>query len=131
MMGPSFGSGIFNMGGSFGPPTVFMLLFSGICIAILGLILFIIISGISRWHSNNSSPRLTVDASVVAKRMEVHRHRHEHSHSSSTWYYATFEVESGDRVELGVSGSQYGLLVEGDQGKLTFQGTRYLGFERA
>ena len=29
-----------------------------------------------------------------------------------------------------MDGSQYGLLVEGDRGNLTFQGTRYLGFQR-
>ena len=29
-----------------------------------------------------------------------------------------------------MDGDEYGLLVEGDQGLLTFQGTRYLGFER-
>jgi hypothetical protein len=33
-------------------------------------------------------------------------------------------------MELRVDGEEYGLLVEGDQGLLTFQGTRYLGFER-
>ena len=48
----------------------------------------------------------------------------------STSYYATFQVESGDRMELNLSGQEYGLLAEGDRGKLTFQGTRYLGFER-
>ena len=47
-----------------------------------------------------------------------------------TTYYATFQVESGDRMELEVDGSDYGMLVEGDMGKLMFQGTRYLGFER-
>jgi len=26
--------------------------------------------------------------------------------------------------------SEFGLLVEGDEGVLSFQGTRYLGFER-
>ena len=50
--------------------------------------------------------------------------------SSSTSYYVTFEVESGDRMELSVSGSEYGMLAEGDTGTLKFQGTRYLGFER-
>ena len=45
-------------------------------------------------------------------------------------YYVTFQVESGDRMELTVSGSDYGMLVEGDIGKLSFQGTRYLGFQR-
>ena len=44
--------------------------------------------------------------------------------------YATFQVESGDRMELSMTGTEYGLLAEGDRGKLTFQGTRYLGFER-
>ena len=42
----------------------------------------------------------------------------------------TFQVESGDRIELNVSGPEYGMLVEGDRGDLSFQGTRYLGFER-
>lgn len=52
-------------------------------------------------------------------------------HHSSTRYYATFQVESGDRMELAVSGPEYGMLAEGDRGTLTFQGTRYLGFERS
>lgn len=46
------------------------------------------------------------------------------------FYYVTFEVESGDRMELHVPGREYGQLAEGDKGKLSFQGTRYLGFER-
>lgn len=52
-----------------------------------------------------------------------------HSYNYSK-YFVTFEFESGDRVEMPVDGSEYGLLVEGDTGKLTFQGTRYLGFSR-
>ena len=51
-------------------------------------------------------------------------------HLSSTTYYATFQVESGDRMELRLSGAEYGMLAEGDRGRLTFQGTRYLSFER-
>ena len=50
--------------------------------------------------------------------------------TTDTSYYVTFQVESGDRMELSVTGSEYGMLVEGDEGKLSFQGTRYLGFER-
>lgn len=49
---------------------------------------------------------------------------------SSTSYYVTFQVDSGDRMELSVSGSEYGVLAEGDKGQLTFQGTRYLTFDR-
>ena len=42
----------------------------------------------------------------------------------------TFEVESGDRIEFHITGLQYGKLKEGDTGVLSFQGTRYLSFER-
>ena len=93
------------------------------------------VKGIGTWHKNNNSPRLTVPAKVVSKRTSVsHGHHHSasgHMHTTgSTRYYATFEVESGDRMELALSGSEYGMLAEGDTGKLTFQGTRYLSFER-
>ena len=85
------------------------------------------------WNKNNKSPRLTVEAKIVEKRTDYRRTRsgtnNMHSHSR-TDYYVTFEVESGDRMELELQGQEYGLLVEGDKGKLTFQGTRYLGFER-
>ena len=33
-------------------------------------------------------------------------------------------------MEMNVGGQDYGMLAEGDVGKLTFQGTRYLNFER-
>ena len=54
-----------------------------------------------------------------------------HHHSTSTTYFITFEVESGSRMKLKVKDKGYGLLAEGDSGKLTFQGTRYKGFDRA
>jgi hypothetical protein len=78
-----------------------------------------------------------VDAKVIAKRMKTNHNVYHHTsdiamhHSSvSTQYYVTFEVESGDRLEFLLPDSEYGMLVEGDIGKLTFQGTRYKGFER-
>lgn len=109
-------------------------------IIIFGLFLFTIAKGISQWNKNNHSPRLTVEAKIVSKRINVDHHTHHNggditgAHgvhtTSSTYYYVTFEVESGDRIEFLVNGSEYGYLVEGDVGKLSFQGTRYLGFER-
>jgi len=50
--------------------------------------------------------------------------------TTSTTYYATFQMESGDRMELRLDGYEYGMLAEGDRGKLSFQGTRYLSFEK-
>ena len=118
----------FGMGGS-----VFMALFILVFLAILGTFLAMLLRGISQWSRDNRSPRLTVGALVTAKRTNVSRHSGAggagHT-ASSTTSYATFEVESGDRMELQLSGQDYGLLAEGDRGYLTFQGSRYLGFER-
>lgn len=89
-----------------------------------------------QWKRNNESPVLTVDATMVTKRTDVHHHSRNtgtdnmHHMSSSTTYYTTFEVNSGDRLEFKIRDTEYGMLVENDRGKLTFQGTRYLGFER-
>ncbi len=104
----------------------------------LGIVVVGIVRGVCQWHRNNQSPRLNVNATVVSKRMDVRHHHHHHGgqaefgmHTSTyRTYYATFEVDSGDRMELSVPTSEYGMLVEGDKGILTFQGTRYLGFQR-
>ena len=92
----------------------------------------ILVKIIGQWHNNNQSPRLTVPAVVVAKRGHTtHHHDAGNLSHSSTTYYVTFQIESGDRLERHVPHSQFGYLVEGDRGDLTFQGTRFLGFERA
>lgn len=113
----------------------FQIMFTVTFVLVIGMFIVTAVRGISQWNKNNNSPRLTVPALIVAKRTNVTRHHHggangHHHHHTSTTYYVTFQVESGDRMELHVNGSEYGMLVEGDQGNLSFQGTRYLGFER-
>ena len=127
-MGFGFGFSAFDV--------MFVLMFGVI------LVLFIVtaVRGISTWSKNNHSPRLTVEATVVSKRQNTSVHHHNNAGdatgahgihtTTSTTYYATFQVASGDRMELRVDGREYGQLAEGDFGELTFQGTRYLGFER-
>ena len=87
-------------------PVIFTVMFVGI------FIMFIVtaVRGIGRWHKNNNSPRLTVDATIVSKRMDVTHHHNSttHTNSSSTWYYATFQVASGDRMELSIPTQDYG-----------------------
>lgn len=102
-----------------------------IFVLVFGVIIFGMIGSAKEWKKNNDSPVLVVEATVVAKRTNISHHHHENMNSSSsTRYYVTFEVESGDRMEFGVRGAEYGLLIEQDRGKLTFQGTRYLEFKR-
>ena len=114
---------------------LFSILFPLVFLFVLGMMLFTVVGNLRRWSKNNASPRhsprLTVPATVVAKRTEVSHHHTDNTMAHTfTTYYVTFQVESGDRMELEVDGSDYGMLVEGDTGKLSFQGTRYLGFER-
>ena len=116
--------------------TIFPILFGLMFLLVFGLILTSIIRSMKQWNHNNHSPRLTVNARVVSKRSHISHHHHNgvhdpgHHYHSSTSYFVTFQVDSGDRMELSVAGHEYGLLIEGDQGMLTFQGTRYLGFIR-
>ena len=114
---------------------LFRIMFILAFVLVIGMFLVFAVKGIAQWNQNNHSPRLTVPAVIVAKRTNVTRHHHggaggHHHHHTSTSYYVTFQFGGGDRMELLVSGSEYGMLVEGDQGDLSFQGTRYLGFER-
>lgn len=110
----------------------FSILFVIIFLFILGVFCVLLVKGIGQWNKNNRAPRLSVPATVVAKRTNVSHHSGSSHHvsSTSTTYYVTFEVESGDRMELCLPGTEYGLLIEGDAGTLSFQGTRYLGFQR-
>lgn len=108
---------------SFGP-TFITLVF----IVVIGGFIFVLIKNIGQWQTNNNSPKLTVPAEVVTKRTKTSGGSGDTS--ASTWYYATFQVESGDRMEFSIKGAEYGMLAEGDVGMLTFQGTRYLEFKR-
>lgn len=111
--------------------SIFFLLFIVAFVAILGMILVTFVRELSQRNKNNHSPRLTVEARVVTKRQNIsHHHSGDHMSTTSSRYYVTFQVESGDRMELQMTGPEYGMLAEGDRGRLTFQGTRYVSFER-
>ena len=60
----------FMFGGGF--EILFFLIFA----LVLCLFIVMIVRGVSQWHRNNNSPRLTVEATVVAKRIDVSHHHH-------------------------------------------------------
>lgn len=107
-----------------GMPPFFALFF----LLVASFIVFTIIKSGAQWNKNNNSPKLSVPAQVVTKRSNTRGGSGDSS--ASTSYYVTFQVESGDRMELQMSGKEYGMLAEDDLGILTFQGTRFLSFER-
>lgn len=107
---------------------MFPIMFFSVFFLVFGFFAFAIITVMRSHRKNNNAPRLTVGAKVVDKR-QVHS-RGGKDHMGRIWYYVTFEVESGDRLELETGEGEYGLLASGDAGMLTFQGTRFLKFER-
>lgn len=115
-------------------PVFFILMF---CL-VFGLIIYALMKGVQEKKANDAAPVLTVDALVKTKRVAVHNSAHNQSaegvplmaRPSHASYYVTFEVESGDRMELRVGQNQFGQLAEGDRGRLTFQRTRFHKFER-
>ena len=103
---------------------LFPLLFLGMFGLVFGMIVSTLLKSRKQERKNDASPRLSSDATVVTKRTHVW------GDHSRTDYYATFQFESGDRLELKIPRDRFGYLVEGDKGKLHFQGTRFLDFER-
>ena len=81
---------------------MFEFMFPIIFVMVFGMIIFQFATGIGTWHKNNQSPRLSVNATIVAKRENITHHSHANAgdlsgthgyHStSSTSYYVTFQV---------------------------------------
>lgn len=122
--------GIYNMN-LFGSPVSFELVsVIGMFVIVIGIILIAIIK---QSHKNNRSPKLIVNAKVVAKRIKKTQHLSQGNAvpyvDTNVTYYVIFQVEGDDQVEFFVRKWDYSKLAEGDCGKLTFQGTKYLGFE--
>lgn len=104
-------------------PIMFIFVFVGV-IAIFAIVIATLVKAAKQERSNRNAPVLAVEATVVAKRMHVR------GDNSFTRYYATFQVPHGGRMELSVPTDEFGYLVEGDNGVLTFQGTQYISFIR-
>lgn len=87
-----------------------------------------LVKGLGQYFRNNSTPEKIVPARLIAKR--THTWGGHGNMSAHTSYYATFETETGDRLELSVGSQFVGMNVEGDAGILAHRGTRFISFER-
>jgi hypothetical protein len=120
------GSGFFDF---LAEVPLFFKLFGGfLFILVFGVIIYVIITGVRAWSQNNASALLMRAAKVVDKRTEVWGGSGESS--ASTNYYITFELDDRTRVELPIRADKFGLIVVGDEGELTYQGTRFKEFNR-
>ena len=108
--------------------SAFPIVFGLVFLFVIGTFIGIAVRGIMEWSKNSNSPRIPEQARVVAKR--TYTSGNTGDASASTTYYITFEFLSGDRKEFYVPYREYGMIAEGDDGVLTFQGTRFISFER-
>jgi hypothetical protein len=114
--------------------TLFPIFFGIVFVIVIGGLLF---NG-ARYIKNASSPRESVYARIISKRMEVRSHVHHHhtgehvhvSNPSRTYYYITLEFDNGDRREFLDTRGLYGLVAEGDEGYAAIQGDWLVAFDR-
>jgi hypothetical protein len=99
--------------------------------AVIAVIVVAVIKNLAGAGRNSGLPVVAVPARVVTKRTETTGLvTGDTGGGVRTWYYATFELDSGERMEFSLGGAEYGMLAEGDRGELRHQGTRYHGFDR-
>ena len=85
---------------------------------------------------NSSKPVLTVEGRIISKRFKTFQDTQNFgdmipSYNYLAMYYVTFELEDKEQLEFCVSANEYEEFNEGDTGKLSYQGNKYLGFERS
>lgn len=106
---------------------VLLLMTVGTVVVLVGiLIVLAIILALRRRRSVRSVSRMHVEARVVDKRSLIAGG----GASVDQRCYVTFQFPDGNRVELAVPASEAGMLIVGDEGRLEWEGSSYLGFAR-
>lgn len=115
---------------------IFSLMFTIVPVIIFLVFIFVFGTIIYRTihvAKDKKKPIIPVRAKVVSKRTQLHggnnMHHDMHTHAH-TYYYATFEFENGERMELAIPSHHIGYIVEGDTGILSFQGNLFVKFDR-
>jgi hypothetical protein len=107
---------------------------------IIGLFFAAVIGGITYQQiqkmrvsaRNNALPILTSSATLISKRKDIIAQppgiNPKNQIAPSTTFFASFRLPDSQTVEVQVDNVQFAALTEGEQGRLTYQGTRFLGF---
>ncbi|SMF86045.1 Protein of unknown function [Paenibacillus uliginis N3/975] len=113
----------------FGGAPAFIPMFAGIVVVVVVVIVLAKgVQGLITWSSNNAAEMLNKPSEIVTKRTQVWGGSGDSR--ASTSYYITFEFEDHSRQEFEVKAKKFGMLVEGDIGILTYQGTRFIDYAR-
>ncbi len=114
-------------------------MFHIIFLVIFVFIIITFVKGIAQWIENNNSPVVQHRATVVKKTEDVTTMQTPCGTDANgapmfmptqdTTYFVIFLLENGETRKMSVGRKDFQQISEGDKGKLTVQGTRYLGFE--
>lgn len=95
-------------------------------LAIAFVAVCIVMAAIRRKREQKAVPRESARAVVVST--ERHVQHHHSSHRYDALHFATFRLADGRELTLRIPEPEFGRLQEGDQGELTWQGSRFLFF---
>lgn len=96
---------------------------TGIMGGLATVIIVIVVAVIIKAVKNKSKPMETALVKILSKRNIV-------NNNPGAGAYIIFEFEDGSRREFAVNPSISSTVVEGDEGKLTYQGAKIICFER-
>lgn len=89
-----------------------------ICLLIIVIICMVDANTIICWFKNNRAPVHSMCASVLTKEINENK------------YYVCFGLEDGQMKRFSIDSYAYLSLVEGEKGILTYQGTRFIRYDR-
>lgn len=113
---------------------IYIYYFIAMAAVIIGICIIIVAR---QWLKNKRSPRIVVQATIVD--LGIHKYHRQRDRYAApgresvtiNLYYAIFSLDDGEQIELRVSKLEYYKLKKGYIGTLTFQGTKYISFEKS
>lgn len=105
---------------------------------VIGVAAFFIIRKLIRSQQTDDLAGTHSTATVISKRCVTKQQRRTmpaqysaaYRMEETVWHYVTFENERGVRTEYNVTKAQFDMLFEGDKGKLTVNGSRFISFQK-
>ena len=89
-----------------------------VCLLIIVIICMVDANTIICWFKNNRAPVHSMGASVLTKEINENK------------YYVCFGLEDGQMKRFSIDYYAYISLKEGEKGILTYQGTRFIRYDR-
>ena len=89
-----------------------------VCLLIIVIICMVDANTIICWFKNNRAPVHRIGASVLTKEINENK------------YYVCFGLEDGQMKRFSIDYYAYISLKEGEKGILTYQGTRFIRYDR-